>query len=53
MAGAVDLTAADAALDEMREAYESLHASFEISPDVAVRPVSAGGVPSLLLTPPG
>src|ERR671917_2413953 len=47
------LTAADAALDELREAYETLHASFAPSPEVAVRPVSAGGVPSLLLTPPG
>jgi epsilon-lactone hydrolase len=48
-----DLTAADAGLDELREAYERLHSSFDVSPDVAVRPVSARGVPSLLLTPPG
>ncbi len=48
-----DLTAAEAALDELREAYETLHASFAPSPEVAVRPVSASGVPALLLDPPG
>src|SRR5918998_188580 len=37
---------------ELTLAYEALHASFA-PPDVDVRPVSAGGVPSLLLANPG
>jgi acetyl esterase/lipase len=35
----------------MRSAYEALHAQFESPPEVDVRPVNAGGVPSLQLTP--
>jgi acetyl esterase/lipase len=45
-----DLSAAGAALDELREGYEALHASFAPPPDIEVRPVSAGGVPSLLVS---
>jgi acetyl esterase/lipase len=44
----VDLTVGGGELEAMREAYEALHASFA-PPDVPVRAVSAGGVPSLLL----
>ena len=46
-----ELGAADAGVDELREAYEALHAQFAAPPDVNVRPVSAGGVPSLLVAP--
>ena len=47
-----DLTAAQAGVDELREAYEALHAQFSPPPEVAVRPASAGGIPSLLVSPP-
>jgi monoterpene epsilon-lactone hydrolase len=46
-----DLTVADEGLQEVRTAYEALHAQFPAVPEVAVRPVNAGGVASLLLTP--
>ena len=36
--------------ERLREAYETLHAQFEPPPEINVRPVNAGGVPSLLLT---
>jgi epsilon-lactone hydrolase len=48
-----DLGAANAGVDELREAYEALHAQFTAPPEVVVRPVSAGGVPGLLVSPPG
>jgi epsilon-lactone hydrolase len=38
-------------LQELRTAYEGLHAQFEPPPDMGVRSVNAGGVPGLLLTP--
>jgi epsilon-lactone hydrolase len=38
-------------LQELRIAFESLHAQFEPPPNVGVRSVNAGGVPGLLLTP--
>jgi acetyl esterase/lipase len=47
-----DLTAAEAGVDELREAYEALHAQFAAPPEIAVRPASAGGIPSLLVSPP-
>ena len=47
----VDAGAADADLQQMRTAYESLHAQFSPPPEVAIRPINASGVPSLLLTP--
>ena len=47
-----ELTEAEAGIDELREAYEALHAQFSAPPEIAVRPVSAGGVPSLLVSPP-
>jgi acetyl esterase/lipase len=46
-----DLATGDADLQDLRTVYESLHAQFPPPPDVEVRPVNAGGVPSLLLTP--
>jgi monoterpene epsilon-lactone hydrolase len=45
----IDIATADADLQEMRAAYEALHAQFSPPPEIAVQPVNAGGVPSLLL----
>jgi monoterpene epsilon-lactone hydrolase len=36
-------------LEEMRAAYEALHAQFAVPEGVTVRPVNAGGVPSLVV----
>jgi acetyl esterase/lipase len=47
-----DLSEADADVHAMRDAYEALHAQFAPPPEVTVRPVSAGGVSSLLVSPP-
>jgi monoterpene epsilon-lactone hydrolase len=47
-----ELTAEGAEVDKLREAYEALHAEFSPPPEVAVRPVSAGGVSSLVVAPP-
>jgi epsilon-lactone hydrolase len=47
-----DLTAARAGVDELREAFEALHAQFSPPPEIVVRPASAGGIPSLLVSPP-
>ena len=38
-------------LQELRIAFEGLHAQFEPPPGISVRSVNAGGVPGLLLTP--
>jgi acetyl esterase/lipase len=38
-------------LQELRIAFEGLHAQFEPPPTISVRSVNAGGVPGLLLTP--
>jgi epsilon-lactone hydrolase len=38
-------------LQELRIAFEGLHAQFEPPPSIGVRSVNAGGVPGLLLTP--
>jgi monoterpene epsilon-lactone hydrolase len=38
-------------LQELRAAFEGLHAQFEPPPGITVRSVNAGGVPGLLLTP--
>jgi epsilon-lactone hydrolase len=38
-------------LQALRNAYEMLHAEFPPPSEVEVRPVNAGGVPSLLVTP--
>jgi epsilon-lactone hydrolase len=45
----VEAAGADAELQDMRSAYEALHAQFSPPPEVEVRPVNAGGVPSLLV----
>ncbi|MQA79220.1 MAG: alpha/beta hydrolase fold domain-containing protein [Streptosporangiales bacterium] len=42
---------ADADLQQMRDAYESVQQQFAPPPEVRVRSVNAGGVPSLLLGP--
>jgi epsilon-lactone hydrolase len=47
----VELTQGDADLHQVRAAYETLHAEFSPPPEIAVRPVNAGGVASLFLTP--
>jgi epsilon-lactone hydrolase len=46
-----DLTAASPDLQALRDAGEQLHGQFELAAGVTVRPVIAGGVPSLLLLP--
>jgi acetyl esterase/lipase len=46
----VDLTTAASDLQVMRNACEDMHAQFPV-PEVAVRPVNAGGVPSLVVAP--
>ena len=46
-----DLTAASPDLQALRDAGEPLHGPFELAPGMSVRPVIAGGVPSLLVTP--
>jgi acetyl esterase/lipase len=47
-----DLSEAGADVHAMRDAYEALHAQFSPPQEVTVRPVSAGGVSSLLVSPP-
>jgi len=46
-----DLPAAAPDLQALRDAGEQLHGQFEMAAGVTVRPVIAGGVPSLLLSP--
>src|SRR5919197_67228 len=38
-------------VQNLRTAVEDIHAQFPVPEDIDVRPVNAGGVPSLLLTP--
>jgi epsilon-lactone hydrolase len=45
----VQAVAADADLEEQRTAYEKMLANFSVPPEVTVRPVTANGVPSLLV----
>jgi monoterpene epsilon-lactone hydrolase len=47
-----ELTEQGAGVDEMREAYEALHAEFAPPPEVTVRPITAGGVSALVVAPP-
>jgi acetyl esterase/lipase len=47
-----DLSEAGADVHAMRDAYEALHAQFAPPQEVTVRPVNAGGVSSLLVSPP-
>jgi acetyl esterase/lipase len=47
-----DLSESGADVHSMRDAYEALHAQFTPPQEVTVRPVSAGGVSSLLVSPP-
>jgi acetyl esterase/lipase len=46
-----EFAAADEDLQNLRTATEDMHGQFPQLDDVDVRPVNAGGVPSLLLTP--
>jgi acetyl esterase/lipase len=43
--------ATDATIDELRAAFEAMQGQFSPPPGVELRPVNAGGVASLLLTP--
>jgi epsilon-lactone hydrolase len=43
------IDAAAASLEELRSAYEALHAQFSPPEGIEVRPVNAGGVPSLVV----
>jgi acetyl esterase/lipase len=45
------LVAQEAGLHEARETFERLQAEFSPPPGTAVRPVTAGGVPSLIVSP--
>jgi acetyl esterase/lipase len=47
------LVAQEAGLHEAREAFERLQAEFSPPPGTTVRPVTAGGVPSLVVSPVG
>jgi acetyl esterase/lipase len=49
----IDLFESDASLDEVRGAWEDLMGQFSLPPEIAMRPVNAGGVPSLVVSPPG
>jgi epsilon-lactone hydrolase len=48
----VDVVSSEASIDEMRAAWEEMQGQFSPPPDTSLRPVNAGGVPSLLLSPP-
>jgi monoterpene epsilon-lactone hydrolase len=48
----LDISPAGGGLQTLRNAAEDLHGQFTV-PDVEVRPVNAGGVHSLLVSPPG
>jgi epsilon-lactone hydrolase len=47
----IDLVTGDADLQGLRDTVEAMHARFPPPPEVQVRPVNAGGVQALLLTP--
>jgi monoterpene epsilon-lactone hydrolase len=47
----IELSEAGAGLEDLRAAFETMHAQFAPPPEVGVRPVNARGVPSLLLEP--
>jgi acetyl esterase/lipase len=49
----VEVASADPDIQEMRAAYETFLAQGPMPEQVAVRPVTAGGVSSLAITPPG
>jgi acetyl esterase/lipase len=46
----VDALNSDADIDEMRAAFEALHARFAPPPEIGMRAVNAGGVSSLLIS---
>ena len=47
-----ELNPDEAGVDTFREAYEALHAEFSPPPEVTVRPINAGGVSALIVSPP-
>jgi epsilon-lactone hydrolase len=47
----IDLATGDADLQDLRDTIEAMHARFPPPPEVQVRPLNAGGVQALLLTP--
>jgi acetyl esterase/lipase len=49
----IEVASADRDIQEMRAAYETFLAQFEVPDSVDVRPVNAGGVSSLALSPKG
>jgi monoterpene epsilon-lactone hydrolase len=49
----LEVAAADPDVEEMRTAYEAFLAQSPVADGVEVRPVNAGGVPSLAVTPAG
>jgi acetyl esterase/lipase len=49
----MEVASADRDIQEMRAAYETFLAQFEVPESVDVRPVNAGGVSSLALSPKG
>jgi monoterpene epsilon-lactone hydrolase len=49
----VDLFESDASIDEMRAAFEEMQGKFSPPRGTSVRPVNAGGVQSLLVSPSG
>jgi monoterpene epsilon-lactone hydrolase len=48
----IDLVEAGAGIDALRDGYEAMHAQFGPPAEVTVRPASAGGVSSLLVSAP-
>jgi len=49
----LEIAAADPDIEEMRTAYETFLAQAPIADNVEIRPVNAGGVPSLAIVPAG
>jgi epsilon-lactone hydrolase len=47
-----ELNPDEAGVDTFREAYEALHAEFSPPPEVTVRPINAGGISALIVSPP-
>ncbi len=44
--------AGDGDLEDMRAAFEALHAQFALPPEIDLQPARAGGVPALRVSPP-
>jgi epsilon-lactone hydrolase len=48
----VDVSGTSGDIDDLRAAFDQLHAQFAVPPEVQTQPVNHGGVPCLALTPP-